>query len=258
MSMDSTERFSRRAPYYHPSRPRYPRAMLDLLAAEIGLTPDRIIADIGAGTGISSELFLDYGCTVYALEPNPAMRAVAQTEYGTRPNFHLSDGTAEATGLSDRSVDVVIAGQAFHWFKHAAARAEFDRICKSGGHICLFWNTRRNPVSEGDGFLKAYNALVGRYDLDGSERLVQTTSTGEGQQLADFFGVMGFHTREISNQQMLGWEQFMARLMSASYLPLPGDTTYEPMIADARALFTKHQADGRVMLPYVTEVYWNR
>lgn len=173
-----------------------------------------------------------------------------------RPNFHLSAGTAESTGLPDQSVDVVTAGQAFHWFQHAQARAEFDRICKSGGHICLFWNTRRNPVNEGDGFLKGYNALVARYDQDGSERLVQTTSTGEGQQLADFFGAAGFHTREIPNPQMLDWEQFMARLMSASYLPLPGDVTYEPMMAEARALFAEYQADGRVLLPYVTEVYW--
>jgi SAM-dependent methyltransferase len=254
MTLNPTERFSRRAPYYHQSRPRYPRALVDLLATEAGLTPQSIIADIGAGTGISAEPFLDYGCTVYAVEPNAAMRAIAQVEYGTQPNLRLLDASAETTTLPDQHCDWVIAGQAFHWFDHARARAEFDRIRKPGGRICLFWNTR--VESADDAFLVGYNALVTRFDQDGGEKLVKGTSTDEGQELTTFFGPGGFHTHHLPNAQQLDWAHLSARLLSASYLPLPGDAAYEPMMTEARALFDQHQADGQVILHYVTEVYW--
>ncbi len=257
MSLSPTERFSRRAPYYHPSRPRYPRALVDLLATEIGLRPTSLIADIGAGTGISAEPFLDYGCTVYAVEPNAAMRAIAQAEYGARPNLHLLDTAAESTGLPDHQMDLVMFGQAFHWFDHFAARIEFDRIRKNDGHICLFWNTRQEKGDDG-GFLAWYNALVARYDQDGGENRMRGTGTDESQQLTTFFGAAGFHARELPNTQAMDWEGFRARLLSASYLPLPDDPGYEPMMTEAQSLFNQYQVDGKVSLHYVTEVYWNR
>ena len=37
-------------------------------------------------------------------------------------NFHSVAGTAEATTLPDRSIDAIVAGQAFHWFDAAKAR----------------------------------------------------------------------------------------------------------------------------------------
>ena len=117
MMSDSTTRFSVRVPYYHQFRPRYPASMLDVLET-YGLTPESVVADIGAGTGISSELFLSYGCTVYAIEPNVEMRAASERYYGEQPNFHAIGGGAEATTLAERSIDWVVAGQAFHWFDH--------------------------------------------------------------------------------------------------------------------------------------------
>ncbi|MBV9317240.1 MAG: SAM-dependent methyltransferase, partial [Gammaproteobacteria bacterium] len=46
-----TERFSTRADHYRRYRPGYPVAALDLLAAQCGLTPGAVVADVGSGTG---------------------------------------------------------------------------------------------------------------------------------------------------------------------------------------------------------------
>ena len=67
---DTVERFSNRVENYVKYRPHYPPAVLELFRNEMGLTPDSLIADIGSGTGISSELFLKNGNTVYGVEPN--------------------------------------------------------------------------------------------------------------------------------------------------------------------------------------------
>src|SRR5580658_7790634 len=117
MGLDPTMRFSTRAEAYARYRPAYPREMIDLLERECGLTPASRIADIGSGTGLLARLFLDFGCEVTGIEPNPEMRAAGEKILAAEPRFRSVDGRAEATGLPDGSVDFVTAGQAFHWFE---------------------------------------------------------------------------------------------------------------------------------------------
>lgn len=102
---DSTERFSSRVADYVRYRPDYPPALLDWLHHDIGVPTETLIADIGAGTGISTRLFLASGHPVIAVEPNAAMRAAA--EQWLTPDYlrlKLVEGTAEATTLADDSV----------------------------------------------------------------------------------------------------------------------------------------------------------
>ena len=127
MTADPTKRFSDRVENYVKYRPGYPPALLDCLRQVCGLTPAAVIADVGSGTGILSELFLKNGTPVFAVEPNDDMRQAAELRLGHYPNFASVAGTAETTMLSDRSVDLVTAGQAFHWFDVSQAKAEFAR-----------------------------------------------------------------------------------------------------------------------------------
>src|SRR5580658_4404950 len=142
MGLDPTRRFSSRVEAYARYRPSYPRETLALLERECGLTPVSKIADIGSGTGLLARLFLDFGCEVTGVEPNPEMRVTGERMLLDKPRFHSVDGRAEATGLLAGSVDFVTAGQAFHWFEPAAARAEFQRILKTVGWVVLVWNER--------------------------------------------------------------------------------------------------------------------
>ena len=58
---DPTGRFSNRVADYVRYRPDYPPALLDWLHREIGVPTETLVADIGAGTGISTRLFLASG-----------------------------------------------------------------------------------------------------------------------------------------------------------------------------------------------------
>lgn len=68
--MDVTDRFSTRVQDYVRYRPNYPDALIPWLRDKAGVVPAWEVADIGAGTGISSKLFLDAGNAVAAIEPN--------------------------------------------------------------------------------------------------------------------------------------------------------------------------------------------
>src|SRR5689334_8771077 len=96
-----TCRFFDRAGDYARYRPGYPGAAIDAVLE--GLPKACTVADVAAGTGILSRLVAARGARVLAVEPNAAMRAAA----APHPGVVWSDGTAEATGLPDGSVDLV-------------------------------------------------------------------------------------------------------------------------------------------------------
>ena len=141
--MDATERFSNRVQDYARYRPHYPAAVIGSLQTNCQLLETSVIADVGSGTGILTELFLRHGNPVLAVEPNRQMREAGERLLEGYPHFQSIAGRAEATTLPEQSVDFVTAGQAFHWFDRKKAKAEFSRILKARGWVVLAWNERR-------------------------------------------------------------------------------------------------------------------
>src|SRR4029079_2278369 len=134
---DPLTRFSNRAENYALHRPGYPAGLLEILKSECGLTSSSTIADVGSGTGILSELFVKNGNLVFAIEPNSAMRSIAERRFEDSEQFVSIHATAESTSLEHSSVDFVTAAQAFHWFDRVRARLEFARILKAAGWVVL-------------------------------------------------------------------------------------------------------------------------
>lgn len=247
-SRDPIRRFSDRVADYVRYRPGYPEELLRTLEEKAGLGPDAVVADVGSGTGISSELLLRSGCTVYAVEPNPDMRRAAEEALGERPRFHSVDGTAEATTLADGGVDLVTAGQAFHWFDRQAARRELARILRPGGRVALFWNARRTDASP---FLRAYEELLRRFGTD--YRQVDHTRLGAAEFTAFFSAA--YESWSFPNRQVVDFDGLRGRLLSCSYAPAPGHPDHEPMLRDLRAIFERHEEDGQVRFEYDTELH---
>ena len=88
----------------------------------IGLTPLSVVADVGSGTGIMSQLLIKNGNTVYGIEPNDEMRQYSSTIFRAYPGFHSMKGTGENTGLNDNSVDLVVCAHSFHWMNPDSAK----------------------------------------------------------------------------------------------------------------------------------------
>ncbi len=249
--LDSTARFSDRVADYVRCRPTYPNALRDALVHEVGVSPASIVADIGSGTGISTALLLGTGCTVFAVEPNAEMRRAAEARLGQEPRFRSVVGRAEATTLADRSVDVVTAGQAFHWFSVPETRAELLRILRPAGKVALFWNTRR---SEGTPFLGAYERLLKQFGTDYAQ--VQHRKVGASVLQAFFGGA--FESRVFFTAQTLDYDGLLGRLLSSSYAPGPAHPDYARMVAVLQEIFDTHQENGRVRMEYDTELFFGR
>jgi SAM-dependent methyltransferase len=244
-----TERFSSRAGHYARSRPSYPHAAIELLRRRCGLGAAASVADLGSGTGILSELLLESGAQVYAVEPNDAMRAVAEAQLGTQAGFHSVKATAEATSLPADSIDLLVAGQAFHWFDVEPARREALRVVRAGGWGALLWNERPEQPT---GFLAEYEALLLRH---ASEYARIAASRADLASMRRFFGG-NMEFAAFPNEQTLDFDGLVGRLCSSSYAPEPGHPQYEPMMAGLSQVFHRHARDGAVVFPYRTLVYF--
>ena len=130
-------KFSGMANDYSKYRPNYARETIECLKAEVPLTPQSIIADVGSGTGKFSRLLLDEGFTVYGVEPNPDMRRKAEDELYTRKNFISVSGTSENSTLPNDCVDLITVAQAFHWFDVEKFLMECNRILKEPGYVAI-------------------------------------------------------------------------------------------------------------------------
>jgi SAM-dependent methyltransferase len=222
------------------------------LRHECQLTPASIVADIGSGTGILTEMFLDNGNTVFAVEPNKEMREAAERLLGSNSKFHSIAATAEATTLPDRNVDFVTAGQAFHWFDRDKSRAEFLRILKPSGWVVLIWNDRN--VSDRP-FFKAYENLLVTYGTDyeavGHKHV-------DAEIIGSFFGASPFKQAQFPNQQEFDFEGLKGRLMSSSYAPEPGHPKHDPMLDALDKIFKEYRTAGKVIFKYDTTVYYGK
>ena len=207
--------------------------------------------DVGSGTGFSAEPFLENGNAVVGIEPNQGMRHAAERLLARWPTFRSVSGTAENTGLPEKSADLITAGQAFHWFDVNRARLEFLRILKPGGWTVLFWNTRR---TESTPFLKAYEALLVRYGTD----YQQVRHDNIGMEVLSKFFQRGYESGILSNTQVLNFTGLKGRLLSSSYVPSPQKPGYEAMLEDLARIFDSLQEEGHVRMEYDTEIYTGR
>ena len=124
---------------YDRGRPSYTR---DAVAWATSAEPLTVL-ELGAGTGKLTEQLVALGHDVHATEPDVAMIEVLRRRL---PGVRTSVTGAEDIPAPDRSYDVVVAAQAFHWFDHERALPEIARVLKPGGHLAVVFNARDERI----------------------------------------------------------------------------------------------------------------
>lgn len=238
--MSFTERFTERATAYATGRPSYPPEAIDAILEGLGDPAALAVADLGAGTGISSRAIAERGPRVLAIEPNAAMRANAALD----PRITWIDGTAEATNLPAASVDVVAAFQAWHWVDHPAGVVEARRILRPGGRLAAVYNER----DERDPFTAGWGDVVREFATEPTEKL-------RADALSAFAAIAPERTRrfEFGNTQRVDRAGMHKRVASTSYLPHDGPAS-EAKNRAFDALFDAHASDGFATIHLVTRV----
>ncbi|QFU17324.1 class I SAM-dependent methyltransferase [Microvirga thermotolerans] len=129
--MSFKDHFSSRSADYAAYRPTYPPELADYLAG-LCETPD-VALDVGCGNGQLSVLLAGRFASVLATDASA--RQIESAVPHERVTYRVAP--AERSGLPERSVDLVTAAQAAHWFDLPAFYEEVRRVAKPGGVLAL-------------------------------------------------------------------------------------------------------------------------
>ncbi|KAI9651364.1 trans-aconitate methyltransferase 1 [Ciborinia camelliae] len=169
---------------YATFRPSYPQKLYTtVLSYHRG--PRNTLLDLGCGHGLISRALAPHFTHVFGTDPSHNMIAQAEASSENRlrsPNIEWKVASAENLQfVEDGSLDMVVAGQAAHWFDFGRVWREVHRKLRRGGTVA-FWGYKDNLLVDfpgatgvldrfcygvGSGFLGAFWEQPGRERLRG-------------------------------------------------------------------------------------------
>jgi ubiquinone/menaquinone biosynthesis C-methylase UbiE len=239
---DPTTIFTGKAASYNRFRWDYAPGAIAAVLNMSAVTKKSVMADIGSGTGILTRHFLDKVEVVYAVEPNQAMRRVAKIRHGAHPAFRSIARRAESTELPADSLDLVIVGQALHWFDPNCAPNEFSRILMSDGWFAVIWNN----LGQGE-LTQALEDLFSRYMGDIRRRT-------DPELLPPYFQGADYQHLWFSVDRHSNWDQFIGGLLTASWAPEVNEAEYQRFVARTRTVFDQYSSDGELTIEVISNV----
>jgi SAM-dependent methyltransferase len=225
---------------YAALRPGYPADAVSFL---LGYRPRRVL-DLGAGTGLLTDVLLAAGHEVVAVDLSEPMLDQLRARL---PQVATAVGGAEAVPLPDGAVDAVVAGQAAHWFDPVPAAAELRRVLRSGGVVGFVWNTRDERVP----WVRALGGLLAQEARDHeADQGVVHRFAAELPATVEVF--------DSGTVQQLTPEQVVAGIGTRSYVATMDDAGRERFLGRVRDLLATHpdtRGQEGIELPYTTRAY---
>ncbi len=227
------------AEIYDRGRPSFPTAAAAWLVNSEAAT----VLELGAGTGKLTRTLVELGHDVHATDPDAEMLAVLRRHL---PDVPTSESGAEEIPLPDRSVDVVVVAQAFHWFDHERALPEIARVLRPGGHLALVWNNRNKKIP--------WVRKLGRILTDQPELQEASDAAVKALVCSDLFGFV--EEKKFDFWQQVNRESLVDLVASRSYISTLDDQAREEKLAQVMALYDDYGRgmDG-MQLPYHSECY---
>ena len=237
--MEDREKRDKHAASFGAAAAQYARASYPAEAVDWLLPASaKRVLDLGAGTGLFTQLLAARGLDVAAVEPSEQMRAEL---ISALPDVEALAGTAEAIPVADATVDAVIVAQAWHWVDVDLASHEVARVLRPGGVLGLVWNVRDETVD--------WVAQLGQIMRPGTEHEMFSDAPPVGAP----FGPVERH--DFAWNDTVTKESLLDLVASRSYfIVLPPDEQAAMLDAVEQLLATHPALVGRpeFSMPYVT------
>ncbi|KJZ77941.1 hypothetical protein HIM_02578 [Hirsutella minnesotensis 3608] len=127
---------------YATARPTYPASLFKTIL-NFHQGPKDFLLDLGCGHGlIAREMSPHFGKAVGVDMSAGMIKQASSMTHDSRISFRQG-GAEDLAFVQDKSVDMVVAGQAAHWFDYAKAWPELSRVVRPGGSLA-FWGYKDN------------------------------------------------------------------------------------------------------------------
>jgi SAM-dependent methyltransferase len=225
---------------YDAARPTYPAATYDAIEEHVGPLRDRLVVEIGAGTGIATRALRERGANVVATDLSTVMLERLRTHSVDQP---VVVGHGERLPIHDRVADLVCAAQAWHWLDDAKAAAEAIRVLRPGRCLAVWWN---NVVADGLDWFDAQQARLEAMS-PGYTRGYRTRPLPDPLESLGVFAAVDVVT--IPWARPLPIDTYLVWLHSKSYVAAIGDRLDEFIDAERSSLLSAFP-DGVVVEPF--------
>ncbi|KAG0747287.1 hypothetical protein G6F57_007487 [Rhizopus arrhizus] len=245
--------FQNQASAYVKARPTYPKESLDFIANLLPPSSTKIL-DLGAGTGIMTDLLFKKGFQVTAVEPVQGMLDKLQEAL---PQVTALKGNSWSIPVESNSQDAVVLAQCFHWFSDIKSLQELHRVLKPGGYLFLIWNLESRDRSEWIGKLRD---LYEQHELSAPQyrhgKWKDVFNTEEAKSLYTLPLQHQRFNNDIPTVRSLVW----TRILSKSYVAILNEEEQEKLHQKVEKVMNDYQfpADDNETFIYRhdTDLFW--
>ena len=163
----AVRRFQSAAAHYCAGRAPYPAALIARTVELLRLDRHHRIMDLGCGPAQLALAFAPFCGEVLALDPEPAMLALARQAALGAPNVRVVQGGSEDLGPQLGTFRAVTIGRAFHWMDRQQTLQRFESLLSPDGAVVLFGDDR--PAIPENAWVSDYKALLERYSSDDND-----------------------------------------------------------------------------------------
>jgi SAM-dependent methyltransferase len=250
--------FGEAAELYDRARAGYPEALVEEVLRFTGVEMARPRAvEVGAGTGKATVAFAARGLEILALEPSPAMAAVAMRHCSRFPRVRIVGATFEDWTVDASAFDLLFSAQAWHWVDPSVRYVKAAQVLRAGGALALFWHEthwRGEPLR--DELDDLYRRLAPELHARNPSfpGLSHRSEDEEGDELAGEITAAGFFddvtTRIYPWRASLTGDGLVELLESQSDHRLLPEETRNRLFDALRAVVAAH--GGEVVVPHTT------
>lgn len=233
---------------YSKYRPEYPTELFDFLSKEYDMK-NKVIIELGAGTGKFSKIASDYCKQIYYVEHNIDMINKGKEYCNDCNNIIYINRSAESTRISINSADMVFAVQSFHWFDKQKLKDEVSRILKPNGNFAIVWNNWEDDNNE---FSKEYFKYISTWNTKLTGKTYQHKNADDRK---NFFRNKEYNTYTFIHSKNYTSDMLIGLSKSLSYAPKEDNEYYNDFIGGIISIFNKYEKDGIVHFDFHTEMF---
>ncbi|MGW3914017.1 class I SAM-dependent methyltransferase [Streptomyces sp. NPDC005070] len=244
--------FNAAAAQYAANRPSYPPALFDAVEALAGRSLSGAkVADVGAGTGISTGLLHSRGADVLAVEPGPGMAAEFRRVH---PGIPIVRGSGDALPLAAASLDLLTYAQSWHWTEPSRSVPEALRVLRPGGALALWWNTEALDVPWIEAAARRAERFLGLDEKDRKAERSPGSDRPARSLAADPSGSLSFDHRRVRWSRRVPVDTRLANIGSHSQFLVLGEETTGAFFTEERNHLLQAFPEGFVEETYVVEL----